>query len=94
MVEVGVDVRNQSAGITSLLALGQSKGAHPHTKVFIVCVRLCKTCSGTFHFLFISDLNLEGWVPSAYLEPVGRKSLRTSQSVSSQDGGKSNVALP
>jgi hypothetical protein len=43
---------------------------------------------------FISGSHLEGWAPSAYLEPFGRRSLRSSQSVSSQDGSKSNVALP
>ncbi|PNF24765.1 Guanine nucleotide exchange factor DBS [Cryptotermes secundus] len=50
-------------------------------------------CAGWWYIKVIGS-NLEGWVPSAYLEPFGRRSLRSSQSVSSQDGGKSSVALP
>lgn len=50
-------------------------------------------CAGWWYIKVIGS-NLEGWVPSAYLESFGRKSLRSSQSVSSQDGSKSSVALP
>jgi len=46
------------------------------------------------HLHFVSGSHLEGWAPSAYLEPFGRRSLRSSQSVTSQDGSKSYVALP
>ncbi|KAJ4435473.1 hypothetical protein ANN_18089 [Periplaneta americana] len=50
-------------------------------------------CAGWWYVRVIGS-HLEGWAPSAYLEPFGRKSLRSSQSVSSQDGSKSSVVLP
>jgi hypothetical protein len=57
-------------------------------------VELLKVGCAGWWFIRVIGSHLEGWAPSAYLEPFGRRSLRTSQSVTSQDSSKSNVALP
>ncbi|GLH15336.1 Uncharacterized protein GBIM_19803 [Gryllus bimaculatus] len=56
-------------------------------------VELLKVGCAGWWYIRVMGSQLEGWAPSAYLEPSGRKSSRNSQSLGSQDGSRSGGAL-
>lgn len=57
-------------------------------------VELLKVGCGGWWYIRVSASQLEGWAPSAYLDPLGRKSSRNSQSVSGRECGRSAVNAP
>ncbi|XP_067010975.1 guanine nucleotide exchange factor DBS [Anabrus simplex] len=55
-------------------------------------VELLKVGCAGWWYVRVSGTQVEGWAPSAYLEP-GRKSCRAGQSLGSQEGSRSGGAL-